>query len=66
MTETLVDALTAEIARNRELLALYKAIPAGAFGATMIEQDIQAAIAALASGDAIEIMRAHEALKGNE
>jgi len=62
----IAEALAKEIQRNRELLELYKAIPAGVFGATMIDLDIKNAIDALASGDVIEMLEAYEAMKDNE
>jgi len=62
----LAEALGQEIQRNRELLKRYEAIPTGMFGAIMIEQDIKKAIAALASGDVIQIAKAYEAMKNNE
>ena len=62
----IAEALAKEIKRNRKLLELYKQIPTGVFGATMIDLDIKNAVEVLASGDVIEIMKAHEALKDNE
>ena len=53
-----------ELARVREVKQNYLTIgPAGIFGATLIEQDIQAAERALASGDVIEIVKAYARLK---
>lgn len=66
MAETMGTALANEIERNRELLDVYKKIPTGGFGATMIDADIKFAINALASGDVIEIMKAYERMKNNE
>ena len=62
----LPEAMEKEIQRNRELLEVYKTIPTGGFGATMIDGDIKEGIAALASGDVIRILRSYESLKGNE
>ena len=62
----LPEAMEKEIQRNRELLDVYRTIPTGGFGATMIARDIREGIAALASGDVIRILRVYEALKGNE
>lgn len=60
-------AIQDEIKRNYELLATYKSIgPAGTFGAVMISTDLDAAHAALKSGDVIEIVRAYDRLKDNE
>lgn len=62
----LAEALAKEIDRNRELLEEYKKIPTGVFGAMMIDQDIKAAVDALASGDVVKIAQAYEAIKDNE
>ncbi len=62
----LPGAMEKEIQRNRELVDVYKTIPTGGFGAAMIDRDIREGIASLASGDVIRILRAYEALKGNE
>ena len=62
----IADALANEIQRNRELLEEYKKIPAGAFGAALIDLDIKNAVKALASGDVLEILQAYEAMKNNE
>lgn len=49
----------------RELLALYREIgPAGAFGAMVIEQALQRADRAQASGDIIAILQSYEELRG--
>lgn len=53
-----------QLARARTILGQYKEIgSAGQFGAVMIEQTIQEADKAIASGDIIEILRSYEALK---
>lgn len=53
-----------QLARARTILGQYKDIgPAGQFGAMMIEQTIQEADRAIASGDIVEILRSYEALK---
>jgi len=63
----LAEALPKECARVRVVLGHYKEIgPAGAFGALMIEQDLQRADRAMVSGDVVEMLRAYEALKGVE
>lgn len=55
----LPDTIAKEMARVRRVQGYYKEIgPAGMFGAAMIEQDLQAAEAALASGDVVEMLRA--------
>ncbi len=64
--ENLAEALDYEINRNRELLDDYKQIPTGAFGAHMIDRDIRSAVAALASGDVIQMLQAYSAMKNNE
>lgn len=54
-----------EQARVREVLAQYRAIgPAGMFGALMIEQTLQRADAAMASGGVVAILRAYEEMRG--
>ena len=51
-------------AHVRELLSQYKAIgPAGTFGATMLEQVLQRADAAMASGDVIAIVRSYQEMR---
>jgi hypothetical protein len=66
MSENLVEALEREIDRNRELLKAYESIPTGTFGAMMIERDIKNAVKALASGDAVEIIKAYQEMKDNQ
>lgn len=65
MTETLGDALPKEIARVRDdILPLYVEIgPAGAFGAAMIRNDLDAAARAMVSGDVVEMLRLYQVLK---
>ncbi len=53
-----------EQARCRELLALYKEIPTGAFGAMAIEQALRGADEAAASQDIQAMLRAFERMKG--
>lgn len=64
----LVEGLEKEIQRNRELLDIYRSLPAnaGAFGALMIDRDIQNAVKALGSGDIVEMLKAYNAMKDNE
>lgn len=65
MTDTLGDALPREIARCQELLTQYAAIgPVGNFGAAMIRADIAEATKAMAEGDVVAMIRAHEKLRG--
>jgi len=66
MSDNIVEALKQEIKRNRELLDIYKSIPTGIFAAKTIEFYIDNAIAALGSGDPVEIIRAYKSLKDNE
>lgn len=61
--ETLGDALPKEIERCQELVALYKTIPTGAFGAAMIQNDIKAAHKAMMEQDLPAMIRAYNALK---
>jgi len=63
----LVEALASEIERNAKLILLYEEIgPAGVFGKTMIQMDIDNGKKALASGDVVEIAKAYEEMKDNE
>ena len=67
MTQTLADGLLEELKRNRELLMLYKQIgPNGAFGAAMIEADIQRAEKAMVEQDIVAMLQAYEKLKESE
>lgn len=67
MTDTLGDALPREMARVREVLAIYHSIgPSGKFGAFMIEQSLQAADKAVMSGDVVAMLGAYQDLKGIE
>jgi hypothetical protein len=62
--KTLGDELPKEMARVRELLPLYDAIPTGCFAATMMRHDLDAAAKALAAGDVVEMLRVYSSLKG--
>ena len=63
--KTLGDALPEEIKRCQELLADYAALgPVGAFGHAAIKNEISKALKAMAEGDCVAMLRAHEALKG--
>ena len=71
MTETLADALPKEITRVRKLQDEFKALRG--LENTIVEpqimimeHEIQAAINALASGDVVEMIRCHKALKEYE
>ena len=62
--ETLGVALPKEIARVQKVLGHYVAIgPSGAFGAAFIRQDLAAATQAMAEGDLVGMIRAHQKLK---
>ena len=56
MTETLMDGLLSEIERCSKLKVMYDELPAGRFGSRMIQQAIDNAKAAVASGDIVEIL----------
>lgn len=61
---TVGDDFPKQQARVRAVLQLYKDLgPAGAFGAMMIEQTLQQADEAMASGDIVRILQAYEALR---
>ncbi|MCD6163439.1 MAG: hypothetical protein J7K40_13645 [candidate division Zixibacteria bacterium] len=60
--ESLAEALPREQERVREILGYYKEIPAGQFGAIMIESALHHADKAAASGDVIQMIKAYEAL----
>ena len=62
--ETLMDGLMSEIERCSKLKALYDEIPSGAFGALVIQQNIDRAKTSIASGDLAEMIQSYEALKG--
>lgn len=62
--DTLSKALPREQARVRELLVAYKELgPNGAFGAAMIEQDLQRADKAIISGDLVAMITAYKELR---
>ena len=52
-----MDGLLSEIERCSKLKSMYDQIPTGAFGSLMIQQDIDRAKAAVASGDIEEMVR---------
>ena len=65
--ETLGESLLKEQARVREVLGHYKEIgPAGAFGASHIEQSLQQADQAIITGDIVGMLKAYEDLKSIE
>ena len=66
MSDTLGDALPREMARVRDaVMPVYQSIgPAGAFALAMMRRDLDAAAKALAEGDVVAMLAAHESLKG--
>jgi hypothetical protein len=64
MTESLGTELPKEMARVRDLLPLYDAIPAGIFAATIMRHELDNAARALAEGDLPAMIRSYDALKG--
>lgn len=66
MMSNIVESLKQEIQRNRELLDIYKSIPTGVFGVSIIESYISNAIDALGSGDPIEMIKAYNDMKDSE
>lgn len=63
--ETLGTEFPKEQARCRDLLRVYRELgPVGTFGAAMIEQVLRKADQAAAEGDAVEMLRVFEEMKG--
>lgn len=62
----LIEGIQEQMNRCRELASEYDKIPAGAFGAAMIRQDIANGEKAIASGDVVEMVSALKALEGCE
>lgn len=63
----LLEGLLEEMNRNRELLVTYQeAGPNGAYGAWMIEADIESAEKAIGDGDIVAEMRCYTKLKENK
>lgn len=60
---TVGDDFPREQARARELLAIYRTIPTGGFGAIVIEEALRRADAARASGDIVAILRSYSELR---
>ena len=58
-----LDELPTEMARVRELLPLYDAIPTGVFAATMMRQDLDRAAKAMGEGDLTAMIQAYKSLK---
>ena len=61
---TLADELPKQMARVRELLPIYDAIPTGIFAATMMRADLDRAAKAMAEGDIVEMIRVCKNLEG--
>ena len=62
---TLGYALPREMSRVRELIPMYESIgPAGGFAVLMMKRALDVAQKALAEGDVVAMIRAHEDLKG--
>jgi len=61
---TLADELPKEMARVREMLPIYDAIPTGVFAATMMRAELDRAARALASGDVVAMLEVCKSLKG--
>lgn len=61
--QNIIQGLLDEIARCRETLAHYEAIPEGAFGAAMIKREIAIAELAIAQGDTIKMIVSYQNLK---
>ena len=65
MSGNMVTSIFAEQKRCRTLIEQYKSIgPAGTFGKLMIQQEIDEADKALASGDTLKMIAALQALRG--
>ena len=63
----LIEGLQEELKRNRELVKHYEEIgPAGIFGKTFIQRDIDLAEKAIATGDTVEMVRMYATLKENK
>jgi len=64
--ENFPEAMQRELSRALDLLAVYQRIPTGVFGAAMIRAVIDAANAALTSGDIGTQVAAYKRLKDLE
>ncbi len=63
-TKTLMESLLDEIQRVVEVVNLYDQIPTGFIGASMMRQSVVNAKKAITEGGVVEMIRAHEDLKG--
>ena len=62
----LIEGLHEELKRNREILVMYKEIPAGVFGATMIQAAINRAEKSISDGDTVAMLVSLGELKETE
>jgi len=62
----LADAIQKELKRAREILEMYKQIPTGFFGASMIEVIIKKTEKAILDGNVVEELRCYKELKSIE
>lgn len=62
----LIEGITKEIERCRELLEIYEQIPTGKFGSIMIQRDISSAEKAMAESDTVEMIKCYKALTSCE
>lgn len=60
----IAKSLHEEMARVRELLPLYDAIPIGRFAAAMMRRDLDRAARAMIEGDVTAMIHVFESLKG--
>lgn len=61
-----VEGIQEQCNRCRELLEIYKTIPAGGFGAHFIQQAITEGEASIASGDVVRMLSAYKELESCE
>lgn len=62
--DTLADALPREIERVQDLIPIYESVPLGHIAASMMRHSIKKAHRAMVEGDAVEMIRLYEELKG--
>ncbi len=65
MPDNLIEALQKEITRSKKLIVEYEKLPTGGFGAAMIKVSVMEAEAAIASMDAVQIVRCLKSLREN-
>lgn len=66
MEENLINALQYEMNRNRELLEIYRKIPTGVFGVSILEKMLEQAENAINNNDVIEMLTAYQDLQKSE